>query len=505
MKTNCRFALKLQGLSSIVLGFFMLCSCDEYDPSGEEVVKRTAFAKNFEETFGEIPANQTWDLTKTMPRTKKYDLTSMPGATRATHAGEEFEYATEQETKELFSQPKDITSGVSNSTNWNNTGWYVVEDETLDWMKKHLVEKQNNTDQGSPFTLVVPGNKFAIIPIYQGHANTIWDLHLVDVKTKKDYKLWSKGSGFWIRESNNTWTHTIANTMSATKVVSRPLIIDNSKISGEFFLYLDITQGANAVTTGTAQRSDEGMMLSLKCPIPNNLKNFTNVEGSLVMIIGCESANLETDWDYNDLVLLVVGYPEIPDLIEHHYKRYMCEDLGNTYDFDFNDIVVDVEQTCYLKAHLAEDGTIVREEDMDKREQIASITHLCGTLPFQVTIGDYTFPWVSDPTNHDTTLDELTRADIGWEPSIAPKTITGWNEDENNISIKVADKSSAAVLTDAFGTKVIEENNDEHIYRIDFPEPGNAPLIIAVDPTLDWMPEHQHIPASWWRDGQFHH
>ncbi len=118
-----------------------------------------------------------------------------------------------------------------------------------------------------------------------------------------------------------------------------------------------------------------------------------------------------------------------------------------------------------------------------------------------------TFPLVNDPTNENQTYSDLTRVS-GWDPDPekATKEITGWNKDENNINIKVAkNPKDAIVLTGAFGAdEVIEEDEDEHIYRINFPQDGEAPLIIAVDRTIGWMDEYTHIPEAWWKDGEFY-
>jgi len=231
-----------------------------------------------------------------------------------------------------------------------------------------------------------------------------------------------------------------------------------------------------------------------------------------MMVVGCEDKLNSSDWDLNDIVFVIVGYPLIPDVIEYYHKRYLCEDLGNTYDFDFNDIVVDVDQISFMQAYLSEDKqSIVRRENLDKREQYATIKHLCGTLPFTVTVGDYTFPVVTDPTNESQTCQELssdepsgapTRA-TNWNPEVT-KAITGWNRTTNNISIKVADNpKNSILLTKKFGTQVIDEDTDKHIYTIDFPQDGEAPLIIAVDQTINWMSEYQHIPEKWWKQGKF--
>ena len=77
-------------------------------------------------------------------------------------------------------------------------------------------------------------------------------------------------------------------------------------------------------------------------------------------ILKSDSKNAEnTDNDYNDMVLAVVGNPDIPqekiitndeyEVLTCRAKRYMIEDLGSVGDFDFNDVVVDVEENVITK------------------------------------------------------------------------------------------------------------------------------------------------------------
>lgn len=55
--------------------------------------------------------------------------------------------------------------------------------------------------------------------------------------------------------------------------------------------------------------------------------------------------DIPRDHIYNDWIVKIIpgeGTIEFPD---HNWHRIMCEDLGNTYDFDFNDLVYDVYYT----------------------------------------------------------------------------------------------------------------------------------------------------------------
>jgi hypothetical protein len=58
--------------------------------------------------------------------------------------------------------------------------------------------------------------------------------------------------------------------------------------------------------------------------------------------------------------------------------------------------------------------------------------------------------------------------------------VSGWNKDTHNISVKVRQLTNSTVY-----------NN------VVFPKAGEAPMIIAVEPTQEWMTERQSVPSDW--------
>ena len=97
------------------------------------------------------------------------------------------------------------------------------------------------------------------------------------------------------------------------------------------------------------------------------------------------------------------------------------------------------------------------------KSQKAVICHLGGTLPFTLKIGNTTISDVAPQLDVDVNIS---------------KNISGWNPEKNNISIEVQQKNGA-------------------VYSIQFPKAGEAPMIIAVDPSQKWMGERQCVPPSW--------
>lgn len=424
---------------------FIGCMSDEdlYDPAKAEALLKEEYKKKFIAQYGEIAPDYSWDATSMKP---KY------AATRA-------DFVTEEE-------------------------WYEVEKGTLNWLDANLPSGKNNQAKGSPFVLTVPNNKFTIVPIYQGNGGLEFSFHMVigSGANPTDIKVWEKSQGIEVWKKVNVGSDWWSKwewqwvklgdgetTEGADAVHAKQYTFDfPDKVGEVMYFYLHITKGDDTyATTGTKQSSLDHRMLALDdCPRPSNIDKDKEVR-----IIGCEDANLKTDWDMNEVVFLMYGDPKIPDKIEitndeikeSVTKRYMIEDLGSTDDFDFNDVVVDVTEERTLRI-TKENGVITNTENV-KTEQKATIRHLGGTLPFRLTIGD-------------TTLEEMQGA-LNENPD-KEYSIQGWQPEQNNISVAVRGMQ-----------------NDDEVYTVSFPADGEAPMIIAVDPTVNWMEERVKITKEW--------
>lgn len=213
--------------------------------------------------------------------------------------------------------------------------------------------------------------------------------------------------------------------------------------------------------------------------VGNDVKpeGVTLVEGAIVKYIGIED-NPKGDLDYNDVVLAVVGNPDVPEEIKiekDEYqvpvsvtKRYMMEDLGSTDDFDFNDVVVDVtETTVYTHKVTIVNG--VKESDVvidTKKTQKAVVRHLGGILPFQLTIGETTLPEMGSEATWKT------NPDTEYE-------VKGWNPAQNNVSVTV-------------------KSTESQMYNVTnkFPKEGEFPMMFACDPEIEWAAERQGFDFS---------
>ena len=168
-----------------------------------------------------------------------------------------------------------------------------------------------------------------------------------------------------------------------------------------------------------------------------------------------------------DLICLVRNY-STPDPI---VKRYMIEDLGTTYDFDFNDIVVDLE-------------------DDQLGHQTATIRAMGGTLDFTLNVADKPV-WTKSvqgvakgyavPNMENTYSPDYTKVIDQFE-------ISGWIPGQNNISVTVTYKDETS-------------KTGSTIYTIPFPKVGQVPMMFASDPIVPWMIEKRNFP-KWWLEQQ---
>ena len=504
MKTNARNLMMVIA----AVAFTACSSSDVYNEHAVEDNVKATYAENFVKKYPNVDMSKGWDFS-----TKKPVLTFGTSAKAGTRAGED------------------------GSGSWSAGDWYEVDNNTLSWMHEQLKEGLDHRNLGSPFYMSVPGNEFTIVPIYQGQASAMWDLHVVIDGV--DYKIWEKinkfslggddenvqnetltgsiqikdadddnwhnlhgqwfdwGYGHWNSlyntDGDDRWTPDWSGRNKVTAVRSIPYTFSGFRVGAEMYFYLEITEDGNEWENGvmTNHRNDlheqqssiKGMMLALKgCPVPANLN------GNEVLIIGCEDASVEkydigtndqgeetfkgSDWDMNDLVLLVYG-KNVPKPVvieegdtfeERTTVRYMVEDLGSTDDFDFNDIVIDVADIDIITPTYT--NKVLTSKTVTGHRQEAIIRHLGGTLPFVLKIGDTEYAAGGQSTFQSSPNETF--------------EVKGYNMNLHNVSVKV------------------KQNNSSEVYNeVKFPKAGEAPMIIAVDPTQNWMPERQSVPESW--------
>lgn len=454
--------------SMAVLGVaFTSCSKGEelYDSGAQVAQQKSEYATNFEKKYGPIDPNQNWDLA-TMP-----PISSLPSTSFAGTRGEGDSEVTPVSVSEPTIASMDIEKAV------------------LDWMHSELKAGSNNSKKGKPFYLKTQQQSFTIVPIYQGVASYYWELWMnvggVNVP------VWSKYKDItYYASSTSTTPETLTDqgVPDGAFKVHAPTYTYTATADKALYFFLKVwkTDEKTKDTPDMIVTSLDKKMLALEgAKRPEGVPADNDVT-----IIGCEDG---TDNDYEDLVFLVYGKPTPPivptDEIEiTETKRYMMEDLGTTDDFDFNDVVVDVENVYTQKIHLKQIANGGWDEDYREdpvfKGQRAIVRAAGGIYDFTLTIGNKTWSKSDDLTAdqmYNTGWGNSTIYRTGMESELAKFDVTGWNPDKNNISVTVVGKGP-----------------NDGVKTITFPKQGEAPLMIAVDKDVNWMTERSSVPSSWW-------
>ena len=431
---------------------------------------KAEYRTNFEKKYGAIAPNQTWDFSTMKP------VSGLPSTASAAR-----------------------TRGEVSVNQIGTAGDMNVEKSVITWMHDEMHAGTNNSKKGSPFYLKTQEQTFTIVPFYQGQAGYYWELWMNI--GGEDVHVWSKNTALQYKTADGNWHNLTGEVPENAVEVKAPTYTYKATPDQNLYFYLKVwTGGSKSGNPSFIASSLDQMMLALE-----GAKKPANVpEGNEVTIIGCEdNLNSNTDHDYEDLVFLIYGKPTPPiipsDEIEvTETKRYMMEDLGATDDFDFNDVVVDVQNVYTQKIHMKPTANGGWEEDYRDdpvyKGQRAIVRAAGGTLDFTIEIGTNTITrWKKVPTYSATNMlntgwDNTPIYYSGKESVLARFDIEGndWNPATNNIRVIVEDHGAS-------GT----------VQTITFPKAGEAPMMIAVDKDVEWMKERQSVPGPkdpnpWW-------
>lgn len=228
--------------------------------------------------------------------------------------------------------------------------------------------------------------------------------------------------------------------------------VNTKSLSTDAYWVAYFTYGKNTGATNAAH--NQNVLANLQNYKVEKYKEYTSKKGNIYWGFDCTG-----DGDYSDLIFLVTDI----DPVRPIEKRYMVEDLGAIGDFDFNDIVFDVQQDVQGK-------------------QKCIIRAMGGTLDFTLKVGNTTWTKSVDGVakGYETTVMYNTNP-IKKDEVLAEFDVTGWNPTDNNITVSVVSKDNNGVIT-----------------VIPFPKKGEVPMIIAFDTFYEWMPEQESLPDNWW-------
>ena len=436
----------------ILLGLaaLSLAACQDDETLTTQQQQEKTFAEQFAKAFKTINPYQEWDFSTGEYKLLKEDQTRAATSINLTQV-DGIDWGTTYTTygRTATIQPCDPSK---NKTLYQNIA------NTLPDGKKHT---------GEPAVLVATGEPFYIYPLTEQGAYTY------DVYVKvgdQEQKLFTKAITDYSRPYVNKQRYnknTPEEMMYGMKVeapvgTAVQIYLKNVK-------YGSTNQNADGRGTGTGNAIYVDCQTDVIEGLPSDLGSVTDCQ---VKYIGIEDGDLTssgTDFDYNDLTLMVIG-KEVPEQIvveedntytvnESVSKRYMVEDLGSTGDFDFNDVVIDLTENKTETYKVS--GTEVTLESTTKTQKLA-LKHLGGTMTFSIYVGSELI--VAD---HVALLDRDIEGEE-WD-------ITSWVPEENNIKF------------------VFQTGENDGVYEISFPDRGKTPLMLATDTTQAWMAERTRI------------
>ena len=437
-------------------------------PSYEDAQKE-AYATSFVAKYGEISSNQSWDFTTGEKRLATRGATTIniehldKGVDWGDVSNLELEHYT-----------------FSNSV-WNYDIILRGIQKNADLFKAiniNLPEKKKW--KGNEAVLVAPSSSFYIFPLLSGGLNR-YDL-MVKVGDREPECIFSKDYNFFQTINGMTTPEGKTVNMGGVKI--------EAPVGTPIEIYLDNVRNEKNETLPTVGTTNgHAVYIDVPDNVVLELDDIELADDHVAKYIGIEDAIAGSDWDYNDLVLAVVGNPDVPQekvITENQYqvktcraKRYMIEDLGAIGDFDFNDVVVDVEEyTVITHTVTSENGVKTSDEVISTTTEPtkAIIRALGGTIDFELTIGDT--KWVKSESEYSVGSMVNTQGTIDFDGVLAEFEVTGYSYDANNITFRANGK-------------------DGKMYTVAFPKKGEAPMMIAVDPTTNWMTERTSIPSSW--------
>ena len=447
-------------LKSVVtsLAVMSLAACSNNDLYDEGVVaanktaeQQKSYENNFVKTYGAIAPNQSWDFSTNQQRL-------------GTRAGE---------TAIVTKTVEGLNFDVKYKVKFDMFTWRDYLDERSINNNQDLIKNvSNKLKDGDKHTdvqkavLVAPSNSFTIYPVsVQGMWTHDLYVKVGDNAPVKVYsKTWTDFSHPYVNGDLLTYSNAnfIKQTYKVETSVSMPGLYVEAPIGTPIEIYL-----AN-VKEGKTEQPTVGTSTGHAIYVDGNGAVPTGIEvrdDAVIKYVGIEDNTTgSSDLDYNDVVLAIVGNPDVPkeiviegeeyDVPTSLTKRYMIEDLGTTDDFDFNDVVVDVTRNT-VAHHTVEIVNGVKTSDVVTSTDVtekAVIKHLGGILPFVLKIGDTTLPQLGG--------EDTFEKDVNLEYDI-----TGWEPANNNISITV--------------------NNT----TLSFPKAGAVPMIIACDDSEAWSAE----------------
>lgn len=428
-----------RGMAALCMcALFASCSKDAgFETPNQFELKKNEYNINFVKRYGEVDPNQSWDFT------------GYANSTRAVTRGSE-NYIVDSQVQEDYNFFSAITTqdlGVIQALLTKNEATKKVSGNNIKGTASIIDWNHNFIAKLTPFyahsNLPVGTNRYYHLG-FSGLGNNAAPQEMIaNIKVK------GFGYNYWYDVKKSTLIHHTSRDVNTNNAPSASYWCNYSCDANDENPFYKTTNITNDYSVSEIKKVREILIY------------VNNEYARTYWGFDCDG-----DDDYSDVICLVrnLRYPD-PEPIA---KRYLIEDLGDSDDFDFNDIVVDCE----------DDG---------KGNKTASIRAMGGTYDFTINIGGATWTKSTDgakltPQVKVIDMVNTKAAEISYSKVLATFPIPNWNPSEDNISV------------------TIQESTYNQVYTIQFPHVGAIPMIVAVSTDVFWMTERSSVPGSWWKE-----
>lgn len=312
--------MNIKSFLSAAAAVVLVSACSEYDPglsetvqpyTDEEIAKLQEYDANFTKAYGSIDANHTWGFKS---------------------QGSEDEIAA---ANTRGSEPR--------GNMWEDMGYTIpvdIEDEErLAVVQAFRTYKESNIQPNL--------TTFFVQQVYKGGVQyaLVNETLNVDKATYTYADNTTPNPGYVLSSDHMDYLHCLSSDGSIDDHVFDFNYGNSddwgSHYGGRMLMVNSSTQDFYYHNSYSNEDRHEYICLQVEWTDKNGVKKSGAYVGFDFYCAG-ENPNqqVERDEKYDDWIVKIV--PAVPTEPDHNWTRVMCEDLGNTYDFDFNDLVFDV-------------------------------------------------------------------------------------------------------------------------------------------------------------------
>lgn len=192
----------MASIALATLPFLTSCQDEDFGYTSEEV-RASVYDRNFIKYYGEIPENQSWDLSSygLIERIKAARENSM---TRGTGNFNNSDYCQGSANQEGITATYSSVDAFTESHDL--VQWVKKRLQEGDRLQKYGVTRTNKEEFNQRFSMIATEESFQLMPVFQGIDNTIWDFHVVIEWLDEngdhhlvDRVLWKKSEGMTMK------------------------------------------------------------------------------------------------------------------------------------------------------------------------------------------------------------------------------------------------------------------------------------------------------------------